>query len=51
MTTVQAAEAMNVNTTLETLYIHSNDAITDNGLTCLVKALSRHSRLETLAIA
>ena len=44
------AEAMNINTTLEILYIYGNDAITDNGLTCLVEALSRHSKLETLRI-
>ena len=44
------AEAMNINTTLKRLYIHGNDAITDNGLTCLVKVLSRSSRLVALWI-
>ena len=37
------AEAMNINTTLEELCIHGNDAITDNGLTCLVEVLSMSS--------
>ena len=41
------AEAMN---TLETLCIHGNKALTDNGLTCLVEALSRSSRLVSLWI-
>ena len=44
------AEAMNINTTLERLYINGNDAITDNGLTCLVEVLSRSSRLVELVI-
>ena len=44
------AEAMNINTALETLYIHGNDAITNNGLTCLVEVLSRSSRLVELVI-
>ena len=44
------AEAMNINTTLKELYVSGNDAITDNGLTCLVEVLSRSSRLEVLWI-
>ena len=44
------AEAMNINTTLERLYFRGDDAITDNGLTCLVEVLSRSSRLEGLVI-
>ena len=44
------AEAMNINTTLEELDINENDAITDNGLTCLVEVLSRSSRLVQLEI-
>ena len=44
------AEAMNINTTLERLNMHSNYAITDNGLTCLVEVLSRSSRLKVLWI-
>ena len=42
--------AMDINTTLERLYIFGNRAITDNGLTCLVEVLSRSSRLRELAI-
>ena len=44
------AEAMNINTTLKRLYINGNNAITDNGLTCLVEVLSRSSRLVQLMI-
>ena len=44
------AEAMNINTTLKGLYINGNDAITDNGLSCLVEVLSRSSRLVELVI-
>ena len=44
------AEAMNINTTLETLYIYGNDKITNNGLICLVDVLSRSSRLVELRI-
>ena len=44
------AEAMNINTTLKGIYINGNDAITDNGLTCLVEVLSRSSRLVLLWI-
>ena len=44
------AEAMNINTALETLYIHGNDAITADGLTCLVEVLYRSSRLVRLRI-
>jgi Ran GTPase-activating protein (RanGAP) involved in mRNA processing and transport len=38
------AYALRTNNTLEILYITGNEAITDNGLTCLVEAVSRHSR-------
>ena len=44
------AEAMNINTTLKRLVIDDNDAITGNGLTCLVEVLSRSSRLVELWI-
>ena len=46
------AEAININTTLEELDMYGNDAITDNGLTCLVEVLSRtrSSRLVELWI-
>ena len=44
------AEAMNINTTLKRLYIYDNDAITDNGLTCLVEVLSSSSKLVELVI-
>ena len=44
------AEAMNINTTLKRLYINGNNAITDNGLTCLVEVLSRSSGLVALWI-
>ena len=44
------AEAMNINITIEELYIFGNNAITDNGLTCLVKVLSRSTRLAELWI-
>ena len=44
------AEAMNINTALERLYMYGNDAITDNGLICLVKVLSRNSRLVRLRL-
>ena len=39
------ASALNTNNTLERLYIYDNDAITENGLTCLVEVLSRSSGL------
>ena len=44
------ADALHTNNTLETLYIGDNAAITENGLTCLVEAISRHSRLKNLCI-
>ena len=44
------ASALNTNNTLETLHIYGNDAITENGLTCLVEVLSRSSGLVTLLI-
>ena len=44
------ADALHTNNTLEGLYIDSNRAITENGLTCLVEAVSRHSRLKILRI-
>ena len=43
-------EAMNINTTLERLDINGNNAITDNGLTCLVEVLSMISKLVGLAL-
>ena len=43
-------EAMNINTTLESMHIWGNDAITDSGLTSLVEVLSRNSRLVLLVI-
>ena len=44
------ASALNTNTTLERLAISDNDAITENGLTCLVEVLSRSSGLVKLWI-
>ena len=44
------ASALNINTTLKTLDIYYNDAITENGLTCLVEDLSKSSGLVTLFI-
>jgi hypothetical protein len=44
------ADALHTNNTLETLDISGNGAITENGLTCLVEAVSRHSWLKTLWI-
>ena len=44
------ASGLNTNNTLETLYIYGNDAITENGLTCLVEVLSRSSGLVKLWI-
>ena len=44
------ADALHTNNTLKTLYIGGNDAITDNGLTCLVEPLSRHSGMVKLFI-
>ena len=44
------ASGLNTNNTLETLHIYGNDAITENGLTCLVEVLSRSSGLVRLGI-
>ena len=44
------ASALSTNDTLETLVIVGNDAITENGLTCLVKVLSRSLGLVELGI-
>ena len=44
------ASALNTNNTLETLDIEGNDAITENGLACLVEVLSRSSGLVKLWI-
>ena len=44
------ADALHTNNTLEALYIGGNDAITENGLTCLVEPLSRHSGMVSLRI-
>ena len=43
-------DALHTNNTLEKLYIGGNDAITENGLTCLVESLSRHSGMGILWI-
>ena len=42
------ANALHTNNTLETLYINGNDALTENGLTCLVEVLSNNSGLVEL---
>ena len=39
------ADALHTNSTLKTLHIIGNEAITENGLTYLVEAVSRHSGL------
>ncbi len=44
------ADALNVNSTLKTLHIEDNLAITENGLACLVEAVSRRVGLEILAL-
>jgi hypothetical protein len=44
------ADALHTNNTLEELYIEGNAAITENGLTCLVEAISRHSGLKEMSI-
>ena len=44
------ADALHTNNTLEVLHIHNNEAITENGLTCLVEPVSRHSGLKVLNI-
>jgi hypothetical protein len=42
------ADALHTNNTLQILHIHGNVAITENGLTWLVEAVSRHSGLKRL---
>ena len=44
------ADALHTNNILEVLHIDSNEAITENGLTCLVEAVSRHSGMKELYI-
>jgi hypothetical protein len=44
------ADALHINNTLEKVIINGNRAITEKGLTCLVEAVSRHSRLKELHI-
>ena len=44
------ADALYTNIALEILFISGNEAITENGLTCSVEAVSRHSGLKTLFI-
>jgi Ran GTPase-activating protein (RanGAP) involved in mRNA processing and transport len=44
------ADALHTNNTLETLYIDGNEAITENGLICLVEAVSRNSGMKKLCI-
>ena len=44
------ADALHTNNALEELYIHGNEAKTEDGLTCLVEAVSRHPGLERLYI-
>ena len=45
------ADALHTNNALEKLYLNGNEAISEKGVTCLVKALSRHSGLVKLAIS
>ena len=42
------ADALHTNNTLERLDIKGNNALTENGLACLVEVLSRNSGLVTL---
>ena len=42
------ADALHTNNTLERLHIRGSRALTENGLTCLVEALSRNSGLVDL---
>ena len=44
------ADALYINNTLQELYIYGHQALTENGLTCLVEAVSRHSGLERLGL-
>ena len=44
------ADALHTNNTLEKLFILDNGAITENGLTVLAGALSKHCRLKELCI-
>ena len=44
------ADALNINSTLKTLYIEDNLAITESGIACLVEVISRRAGLETLIL-
>ncbi len=44
------ADALRTNNTLEDLPIHQNDAITEDGMTCFVEAVSRYTGLVELFI-
>ena len=44
------ADALHTNNTLERLDINGNRTITENGLTCLVEAVSKHSEMKILLI-
>jgi hypothetical protein len=44
------ADTLHTNNTLEALHMDGNRAITENGLTCLIEAVSRHSGLNDLWI-
>ena len=44
------ADALRTNKTLKKLFIHQNDAITEDGMTCFVEAVSRHTGLVELFI-
>ena len=37
------ADALSKNNTLKTLHIYGNDALTENGLTCLVEVILKNS--------
>ena len=45
---VSLADGLNTNSALERLHIDGNDALTENGLTCLVEVLSNNSGLVEL---
>ena len=45
------ADALHTNNTLMKLYIHNNRTITENGLRCLVEAVSGHSQLKLLVMS
>ena len=44
------ADALRTNKTLEELFIHQNDAITEDGMICFVEAVSRHPGLGDVRI-